>query len=420
MNAAGDAWDDIPGHHIGTTAPVAASRFLGQIWLDTTDTTALSLKAYNGTDFVEVGGDGGSASVYAFSATLADLADIASGTAFANLTSGLTAGELVNQGSGFTVETAASRDQVVIANAGTYLVTGSLSGDADASTLGTSRSVFRARIARERSSVVTGLAPEGAPTYSRNQYGNFSERLGSAVSGVYEFEAGDKIEIQGLFEGQGTTVQLDLVGARSGISIVAVGAGPKGDQGDIGPSGGPEGPAGQDGNDGSDGADGATGAAGAAGVAGAAGAAGTDGTAGADGAAGGQGVQGLYDVTIYRNATALPPTPVGGTVNVESGVVSPPANWNADPTTPGVGENTYASKDTVNPSTQSGDITPSWSSVFEAGGIGPAGADGADGAAGADGATGAAGADGATGTAGAELTGQTVQTGLTLRPTARY
>ena len=91
--------------------------------------------------------------------------------------------------------------------------------------------MFRARIARERSSVVTGLAPEGAPTYSRNQYGDFSERLGSAVAGVYAFEAGDKIEIQGLFEGQGSTVQLDLVGARSGISIVAVGAGPQGEQG---------------------------------------------------------------------------------------------------------------------------------------------------------------------------------------------
>ena len=211
VNAAGDAWDDIPGHHIGTTAPVAASRFLGQIWLDTTDTSALSLKAYNGTDFVEVGGGGGSASVYAFSATLADIADIASGTAFANLTSGLTAGELVNQGSGFTVETAASRDQLVVANAGTYLVMAALIGDADASTLGTARSTLRARIARERSGVITGLAPEGAPTYSRNQYGDFSEHLGSAVSSVYEFEAGDKIEIQGLFEGQGSTVQLDLV-----------------------------------------------------------------------------------------------------------------------------------------------------------------------------------------------------------------
>ena len=56
---------------------------------------------------------------------LADLADIASGTAFANLTSGLTAGELVNQGSGFSIETVAGRDKLVIANAGTYLVTGS-------------------------------------------------------------------------------------------------------------------------------------------------------------------------------------------------------------------------------------------------------------------------------------------------------
>ena len=63
--------------------------------------------------------------------------------------------------------------------------------------------MLRARIARERSSVITALAPEGVPTYSRNQYGDFSERLGSAVSSIYEFEAGDKIEIQGLFEGPG-------------------------------------------------------------------------------------------------------------------------------------------------------------------------------------------------------------------------
>ena len=339
------------------------------------------------------GGGGGSASVYAFSATLADIADIASGTAFANLTSGLTAGELVSQGSGFTVETASSRDQLVIANAGTYWVTAALAGDADASTAGTSRSVFRARIARERSSVVTGLAPEGSPTYSRNQYGDFSERLGSAVSSVYEFEAGDKIEIQGLFEGQGSVVQLDLVGARSGLSIVAVGAGPEGPQGVqgvAGPAGGPEGP-GQDGADGADGATGATGPAGAAGAAGTDGAAGTAGTAGA---AGGQGASGIYDATIYRNAATTPVAPVGGTINVESGLITPPADWTADPSTPGAGENTYAAKDTINPSTQTGDIVPTWSAVFEAGGAGPAGADGTDGA---DGADGTAGTDGATG-----------------------
>ena len=96
---------------------------------------------------------------------------------------------------------------------------------------------------------------------------DFSQRLGSVVAGVYEFEAGDKIELQGLYEGQGTsTVQFNLAGARSGISIVAVGAGPQGEQGiqgDAGPAGGPEGPAGQDGNDGADGATGAAGAAGA-------------------------------------------------------------------------------------------------------------------------------------------------------------
>ena len=116
------------------------------------------------------GADGVGASVYAFSAVLADIADIASGTAFVNLTSGLTAGGLVDQGSGFTVETASGRDQLVIANAGTYLVTGTLIGSADAVATGVDRGAFRARIARERSTVVTGLAPEGAPTYARNQY----------------------------------------------------------------------------------------------------------------------------------------------------------------------------------------------------------------------------------------------------------
>ena len=110
---------------------------------------------------------------------------------------------------------------------------------ADVVSTGVDRGTFRARIARERGGVVTGLAPEGTPTYARNQYGDFSQRLGSAVSGVYEFEAGDKIELQGLYEGQGTsTVQFNLVGARSGISIVSVGAGPEGPQGIPGPGGG--------------------------------------------------------------------------------------------------------------------------------------------------------------------------------------
>ena len=59
VNEAGDGWIDIPDHHIGSDAPAVATRFLGQLWLDTTTLTTLILKAWNGTAFVTVGGGGG-------------------------------------------------------------------------------------------------------------------------------------------------------------------------------------------------------------------------------------------------------------------------------------------------------------------------------------------------------------------------
>ena len=98
-------------------------------------------------------------------ATLADLVDIAPATVFVNLTSGLTAGEQVNTG-GFTVETASQRDDLVIANAGTYTVLSSMIGDTDAVSTGTDRGVFTARLARTRGGIVEALAPEGIPTYN--------------------------------------------------------------------------------------------------------------------------------------------------------------------------------------------------------------------------------------------------------------
>ena len=221
-NAAGDSHDDIrdsiDSRVTQDVVEETANRLINAAGhASNTDVTAANdaiqrnadaLTTHEGTPHGGGNGGGTSASVYAFSATLADVADIASGTAFANLTSGLTAGKKVDQGSGFTVETAASRDQLIIVNAGTYLVTGALIGSVDAVDTGADRGIFRARIARERSTVLTGLAPEGTPSYARNQLGGFAERLGSSVSGIYEFEAGDKIEIQGLYEGQGTsTVQ---------------------------------------------------------------------------------------------------------------------------------------------------------------------------------------------------------------------
>ena len=234
VNSTGAAWVDVPGHHIGTAEPPVADRFLGQLWLDTSSPNNLSLKAWDGTAYVEISGGAGIAAgtAYAFTATLADIADISSGTAFANFTSGLTAGELINTGNGFTVETASSRDKLVITNGGVYSVTASLIGDAEAVTTGNDRGGLRIRLVRTRGGVATALAPEGTPTYSRNLYEDFSQRLGSVIASIYEFEAGDKIEIQGVYEVQGTSVTgFNLSGARSGIAIASQGAGPQGIQG---------------------------------------------------------------------------------------------------------------------------------------------------------------------------------------------
>ena len=106
---------------------------------------------------------------------------------------------------------------------------------------------------------------------------------------------------------------------------------------------------------------------------------------------GAQGVQGQYTVTIYRNATTPPAQPTGGSVDVSTGVVTPPADWTTSPATPSSGENTYASSATVNPNSQSGSITPTWSAVFTAGGTGPPGPQGEQGEQGLQGDDGAVG-----------------------------
>ena len=123
---------------------------------------------------------------------------------------------------------------------------------------------------------------------------------------------------------------------------------------------GAAGVAGQDGQDGS---------------VGPAGAAGATGTAGADGSDGSDGPQGLYTVDIYDTVTTgtTPPTPdTGGTIDVSTGtVIVSPVNWRDDLPTPGANETLWISRATINPATQSGNITPTWSNPFEAGGNGP-------------------------------------------------
>ena len=128
--------------------------------------------------------------------------------------------------------------------------------------------------------------------------------------------------------------------------------------------------------------------------------AGAAGAAGSDGSDGSQGPQGIYTVHIYRNAASAPSTPTGGSVAVSTGVVTAPTNWSATLSTPPSGQNAYAARATINPSTQSGSVTPTWSAVYETGGVGPTGPKGDRGDTGSAGSDGSDGTDGSDGSQG--------------------
>ena len=153
-----------------------------------------------------------------FSAALADIASIAQATTWSNVLSGLTTGEILNIG-GFTIETVALRDAVIIATAGHYELSTTITGLASTSSAGTSRGVMLARFVRDRGGVDTVLSPQGTPSYSRNQYGTFSEQHGSHVDAVEAFEAGDKIRVQVLYQTQSDNPTLAIVGATSNFTI---------------------------------------------------------------------------------------------------------------------------------------------------------------------------------------------------------
>ena len=91
-----------------------------------------------------------------------------------------------------------------------------------------------------------------------------------------------------------------------------------------------------------------------------------------------QGGQGRYSADIYRNAPdqTPPPTPTGGTVDVDTGVVTPPANWSNVVITPGTGQRTFGSRAVINPIMDTGIITPTWGGVYT---LGSEGLDGSDG-----------------------------------------
>ena len=97
---------------------------------------------------------------------------------------------------------------------------------------------------------------------------------------------------------------------------------------------------------------------------------GPDGPAGPQG---NQGPQGRFNLQIFRRDTVMPTeAPVGGSFNIDTGVLTAPDGWGTNPNIPGDGD-LYQARATIDPRTESGTVTPSWSVPFEAGGTGPPG-----------------------------------------------
>ena len=86
-----------------------------------------------------------------------------------------------------------------------------------------------------------------------------------------------------------------------------------------------------------------------------------------EGPGGSDGSQGRFDIAIHTNAAAAPTpsTPIGGTYNLTTGVLTPPAGATEAPTTPSTGEEVYISQAVINPKTQTGTVTPVWSAWVE-------------------------------------------------------
>ena len=89
-----------------------------------------------------------------------------------------------------------------------------------------------------------------------------------------------------------------------------------------------------------------------------------------------QGVRGPFLIRQYRHATTTPADPTGGSYDLDTDAQVASTDWSVTLTAPGAGENTYFVQYLIDPSSQSGLITPTWSVVLEAGGTGPPGTPG--------------------------------------------
>ena len=80
-----------------------------------------------------------------------------------------------------------------------------------------------------------------------------------------------------------------------------------------------------------------------------------------DAVRGPQGRQGRFDVFCYENAATVPAAPTGGSYVLGTGVLTVPTGTTAAPVEPPTNEFTWVSRATINPQTQTGTVTPTWS-----------------------------------------------------------
>ena len=95
------------------------------------------------------------------------------------------------------------------------------------------------------------------------------------------------------------------------------------------------------------------------------------------GPAGPEGPQGLYDIDIFQRATSRPDTPTGGDLR-DGQITTPPTGWSLDVAGTTGTDQVWESEFRYDPANPTNPIV--WSTPFEAGGEGPAGATGPRGA----------------------------------------
>ena len=74
-----------------------------------------------------------------------------------------------------------------------------------------------------------------------------------------------------------------------------------------------------------------------------------------------QGVQGRFPIYCYDNAATVPATPTGGSYVIATGVLTVPTGTTAAPVEPPTNQLGWVSQAIINPRTQSGTVTPTWS-----------------------------------------------------------